>query len=110
MALTLRWTGRNEAEQVAWVRLQCYGGGTVDLKTAHNGVMADTDAFNKKVKLVWMGLGTAEPKNIYTGVMNYHNSLTAAGIKHDFYMSQGTAHEWQTWRRDLKEFAPLLFQ
>lgn len=22
----------------------------------------------------------------------------------------GTAHEWQTWRRSLREFAPLLFQ
>jgi enterochelin esterase family protein len=24
--------------------------------------------------------------------------------------SPGTDHEWQTWRRDLKDFAPRLFQ
>jgi hypothetical protein len=27
-----------------------------------------------------------------------------------FGVRPGTAREWQTWRRDLKEFAPLLFQ
>jgi enterochelin esterase-like enzyme len=27
-----------------------------------------------------------------------------------FYESPGTDHEWQTWRRDLKDFAPRLFQ
>jgi hypothetical protein len=26
-----------------------------------------------------------------------------------FYESPGTEHEWQTWRRDLSLFAPLLF-
>jgi S-formylglutathione hydrolase FrmB len=32
-----------------------------------------------------------------------------AGIKHVFYESPATAHEWLTWRRDLSQFAPLLF-
>jgi len=26
------------------------------------------------------------------------------------YISPGTAHEWQTWRRSLYVFAPLLFR
>jgi len=39
-----------------------------------------------------------------------HNALEEANIKHVFYESPGTAHEWQTWRRDLKDFAPRLFQ
>jgi enterochelin esterase-like enzyme len=33
-----------------------------------------------------------------------------AKIQHLYYESPGTDHEWQTWRRDLKEFAPRLFQ
>jgi hypothetical protein len=37
-----------------------FGGGTFDAKTAHNGVMTDAEAFNKKVRLVWLGIGTAE--------------------------------------------------
>jgi enterochelin esterase family protein len=31
-------------------------------------------------------------------------------VKHIFYEAPGTAHEWQTWRKDLFQFAPVLFQ
>ncbi len=37
-------------------------------------------------------------------------ALKAAGINSHYYVSPLTAHEWQTWRRSLHEFAPLLFQ
>jgi enterochelin esterase family protein len=86
-----------------------FGGATVDLKTAHHGVMADAEAFNKKVKLVWLGIGTEEEKRMYDGVKGYRDALEKAGIKTVFYESPGTAHEWQTWRRCLREFAPRLF-
>ena len=85
-------------------------GGPLDLKTDHNGVMADADAFNKKMRLLWLGAGTAEPQFIYNSVHGYHLALDQAGIKNVYYESPGTAHEWLTWRRDLHEFAPLLFQ
>lgn len=32
------------------------------------------------------------------------------GIKTHFYVSQNTAHEWQSWRRSLYQFAQLLFK
>jgi enterochelin esterase-like enzyme len=85
-----------------------FGGQPIDLKTAHNGVMADADAFNKKIHLLWLGIGTAEGR-MYEGIKNYHEALEKAGIKHVYYESPGTAHEWLTWRRCLHEFAPLLF-
>jgi enterochelin esterase-like enzyme len=85
-----------------------FGGAPFDPKTAHNGVMADAGEFNKKVRLVWLGIGTAEGR-MYDGVKNYHQALEKAGIKHVYYESPGTAHEWLTWRRCLHEFAPLLF-
>ena len=85
-------------------------GGPVDLKTANNGVMADPDAFNKKMRVIWLGVGTAEPPRLYDSVHGYHMALQQAGIKHVYYESPGTSHEWLTWRRDLHEFAPLLFQ
>jgi S-formylglutathione hydrolase FrmB len=72
--------------------------------------MADPDAFNKKVRLVWLGIGTAEGERFYNGVKDYRDALEKAGIKTVFYESPRTAHEWQTWRRSLHEFAPLLFQ
>lgn len=87
-----------------------FGGTPFDPKTYHNGVMADTDAFNKKVHLIWLGIGTAEPQRMYESVKNYHDGLEKAGIRHVYYESPGTSHEWLTWRRCLREFAPRLFQ
>jgi enterochelin esterase-like enzyme len=86
-----------------------FGGVAFDPKTAHNGVMADAAEFNKKVHLLWLGIGTAEPKRMYDGVKSYHEALDKAGIKHVYYESPGTSHEWLTWRRSLHEFAPRLF-
>ena len=86
-----------------------FGGVPFDPKTAHNGVMADASEFTKKVRLLWLGIGTAEPKRMYDSVKSFHEALEKAGIKHVYYESPGTAHEWLTWRRCLHEFAPLLF-
>jgi len=86
-----------------------FGGATFDPKTAHGGVMADADAFNKKVRLVWLGIGDAEPRRMYESVKHFHEALEKAGVKHVYYESPGTSHEWLTWRRSLREFAPLLF-
>jgi enterochelin esterase-like enzyme len=84
-------------------------GGPFDPKTAHGGVMADPEEFNKKVHLLWLGIGTTEPQRMYESVKNFHEALDKAGIKNTYYESPGTSHEWLTWRRCLKEFAPLLF-
>jgi enterochelin esterase family protein len=35
--------------------------------------------------------------------------LDQHGIKHVYFESAGMAHEWQTWRRSLHGFAPMLF-
>jgi enterochelin esterase-like enzyme len=85
-----------------------FGGAPFDPKTAHDGVMADAAEFNKKVRLLWLGVGTAEGR-LYDGIKGYHEALDKAGIKNVYYESPGTSHEWQTWRRCLHEFAPLLF-
>ena len=45
-----------------------------------------------------------------TSVRAFHETLDKGGIKTVYYESPGTAHEWQTWRRDLNGFAPLLFR
>ena len=83
--------------------------GTFDLKKSYNGVFADVAAFNKKVHLLWLGAGTAEESHVVSSKAA-HEALGKAGIKHVLFLSPGTAHEWQTWRRDLNEFAPVLFR
>jgi enterochelin esterase family protein len=82
------------------------GRGGFDPKTAHNGVLADADTFNKKMKVLFLGIGTAEGP----GTKNFSEQLTKAGIKNVFFESPGTAHEWLTWRRCLREFAPRIFR
>jgi len=82
----------------------------LDPKTDYNGVFADPGAFAKKVHLLWVGVGTTEPERMRAGLQRLHTSLLDANIQHIFYESPGTDHEWQTWRRDLKDFAPRLFQ
>lgn len=86
-----------------------FGGVAFDPKTAHGGVMADAEEFNRRVHLLWLGIGTDEPGRMYESVKKYHEALEQAGIEHVYYESPGTSHEWQTWRRCLHEFAPLLF-
>jgi enterochelin esterase-like enzyme len=81
-----------------------------DTKTAYEGAFADPVAFNKKVKLLWLGVGTAEPAQFRTGIKGAEEALTAAGVHVVYIESAGTAHEWQTWRRALYDFAPRLFR
>ena len=80
-----------------------------DVKTAYDGVFTDTPAFNEKVKLLWLGAGTAEA-DVHARTVAMHEALDQAGIKNVFYSSPGTDHEWQTWRRSLHDFAPRLFR
>ena len=86
------------------------GGKKLDPKADYNGVFGDAKAFAKKVHLLWLGVGTVEPENMRQGIRGLHTSLQEAGIQHIYYESEGTDHEWQTWRRDLHDFAPRLFK
>ena len=82
----------------------------LDPKTDYNGVFADPAEFARKVHLLWIGVGSVEPERMRAGLQRLHTSLLEARIQHVFYESPGTDHEWQTWRRDLQDFAPRLFQ
>jgi len=86
------------------------GSDTFDTKTAFNGVMADPASFAKRVHLLWIGIGTKEPDRMRQGILKLHNTLETAKIQHVFSESPDTDHEWQTWRRNLEDFAPRLFQ
>ena len=80
--------------------------GNEGVETAFNGVFKDAAAFNKQMNLFFISTGTEEgtPKEAV-------ELLKKHGINNIVYHeSQGTAHEWLTWRRALNEFAPLLFK
>jgi enterochelin esterase family protein len=75
------------------------------IETAFNGVFKDAAAFNKQMNLLFISTGTEEgtPKEAV-------EALKAKGVNVVYHESQGTAHEWLTWRRALNDFAPRLFK
>jgi enterochelin esterase family protein len=76
---------------------------------ATNGPLRNPEEFNHLVKAAFVSYGSVEAGA--KSLNGYHDSLVAAGITNlTCYISPGTAHEWQSWRRSFHEFAPLLFQ
>ena len=76
--------------------------------------ITDIADFKQKVKLVFVSYGSRELGSDGRSRMGGDpkanaEALKQAGITSVFYLSPDTAHEWQSWRRSLREFAPLLF-
>lgn len=86
-----------------------FSGGSIteeDVKGAPN--------FKEKNKLLFVSYGSRELESRREGLggdpkVNTEN-LKKAGLNTQFYVSPLTAHEWQTWRRSLHEFAQLVFK
>ncbi len=78
--------------------------------------IADMDAFKQKVKVVFISYGSRELGGDRAGrgfggdPKANTEALKAAGVNSYFYVSPDTGHEWQSWRRSLYQFAPLIFQ
>ena len=78
----------------------------VDVKNAYDGIFSRPEEFNKKIHYFSMSCGTEEN----FGTERMVNTLREAGINVEFKVSEGTAHEWLTWRRGLNEFIPNIFK
>lgn len=74
--------------------------------TVYHGVFPNANSINKKMKLLFFSYGTKENM----GAAESISLLKGKEINLVDYISEGTAHEWLTWRRSLREFAPLLFR
>ncbi len=89
-----------------------FSGGSISPADVNN-----TPGFKEKVKLVFVSYGSRELDNRRGGGRGGFggdpkanaDALKQAGINSHFYVSPNTAHEWQSWRRSLHKFAPLLF-
>jgi enterochelin esterase family protein len=85
------------------------GGFSPGLPQDIDRITRDPADFNQNVKVLFLGTGTVE-RDSNPNIRNLHETLAKAGVKHVYYESPGTTHEWLTWRRDLYQFVPLLFQ
>ena len=78
-----------------------FSGGTISPEDVQGA-----KGFQETAKLVFMSCGSKEnPK-----VMEAADALNKMGVKAAGYVSEGTAHEWHTWRRSLYEFAQQIFK
>ncbi len=62
-----------------------------------------------KPKFIFISYGSKETRGA-EALPKVEFDLKAAGYKVATYVSPGTAHEFQTWRRSLYQMAPLLFK
>ena len=61
------------------------------------------------LKLFWIGAGSLETQRMASAKAAVE-ALRQAGINGVWFEAPGTAHEWQTWRKCLHDFAPRLFR
>lgn len=69
--------------------------------------LANPDAGKKGLQFIWMGIG--EEDRALNDVKAFSKFLDRYGIKNSLTLQPG-AHIWPSWRRDLSDFAPLLFR
>ena len=82
--------------------------GGQNLEQNYPDFFKDPAATNKKLKLLWVGIGK-DDKLVMAGNNALKESLTKANIKHTYRETEGR-HEWVVWRHHLREVAPLLFR
>jgi enterochelin esterase family protein len=82
----------------------------INVETFLNGAFKNGKSVNEQLKVLWLGLGTKEPEPFPGSVGAFRRMLEKQGVDYVYYESPETAHEWQTWRRSLHQYAQLLFK
>lgn len=86
-----------------------FSGGSINLDDIKNA-----PDFKENNKLLFVSYGSRELENRREGLGGDPKVNTAilkeAGMNAHFYVSLQTAHEWQSWRRSLYQFAQLVFK
>ena len=97
-------TGLNNLDKFAWVGAFSSGGMPDDF--AADFPSLDSSA-NAKLRLLWIACGTEDG---LIGInRNFREWLKSKGINHTDIETPGM-HTWMVWRRNLSNFAPLLFR
>jgi len=97
-------TGLNNLDKFAWVGSFSAGGLPDPFEKDFPGL--DSKA-NPQLKLLWIACGTED--RLITANRNLREWLKSKGIQHVDVETPGM-HAWMVWRRNLSEFAPLLFR
>jgi enterochelin esterase-like enzyme len=98
--------GLNHIELFSYVGSFSAGIRTADFQQSYGAFIANPQAANQKLHLLWIGCGTDD--SLFAASETLSKMLDDVRIKHVFKKSDG-AHTWINWRHYLNEFAPLLF-
>lgn len=99
--------GLNHLDQFAYLGAFSPAIAITDTTKDYDGALADPAKINRQLRLLWMGIGSND--FLLNSVMQSHEALEKAGIKHVWIESSG-AHVWTVWRKYLADFAPRLFR
>jgi len=97
-------TGLNNLDKFAWIGAFSSGGLPEPFDKDFPGL--DGTA-NQQLHLLWIACGTED--RLITINRNLREWLKAKSIQHTDIETPGM-HTWMVWRRNLAEFAPLLFR
>jgi len=97
-------TGLNNLDKFAWVGAFSAGGLPEPFDKDFPGLDAKA---NSQLLQLWIACGTQD--RLITANRNLREWLKQKGINHADIETPGM-HTWMVWRRNLAEFAPLLFQ
>jgi enterochelin esterase-like enzyme len=97
-------TGLNNLDKFAWVGAFSAGGIPDDFEKDFPGLGANA---NQQLRLLWIACGTED--RLITVNRNLREWLKTKGIQHTDVETPGM-HTWMVWRRNLAEFAGLLFR
>ena len=96
-------TGLRHLDTFAWIGAFSAG---LPSQERLSETMANPDALNQKLKLFWIACGKKD--SLVERNRQFEAQLTEKGIHHIWRETDGD-HSWPVWRRNLAEFAPLLF-
>lgn len=97
-------TGLNNLDKFAWIGAFSSGGLPDGFDKDFPGLDAKA---NQQIRLLWIACGTED--HLITGNRNFREWLKTKGVQHTDIETPGM-HTWMVWRRNLAEFAPLLFR
>lgn len=97
-------TGLNNLDKFAWIGAFSSGGIPEDFDKDFPGLDAKA---NSQIHLLWVACGTED--HLIEVNRKFREWLKAKGVNHTDIETPGM-HTWMVWRRNLSEFAPLLFR
>jgi len=97
-------TGLNNIDKFAWIGAFSSGGLPDPIEKNFPGLDAKA---SQQLKLLWIACGTED--RLITANRNLREWLKSKGVQHTDIETPGM-HTWMVWRRNLAEFAGLLFR